>query len=142
MSKNDPVTVTLESQCRLTFTFELPWPPTGNHATKHPSAGVHYKTPKARAYRGLVAQILGGMGRGSLLGQKPLAGPLHVEWVLAPPDRRARDVDNVRKECADALTLAGLWADDSCKVIRREVFEWAEPVRDGRILVTVTEVTA
>lgn len=142
MKKNDPVTVTLVSQRLLTFTFELPWPPTGNHATKHTKTGGHYKTPQTVAYRALVTQIVAAMGRGSLLGAKPLGGPLAVEWVLAPPDLRGRDVDNVRKECADALTLAGLWADDSCKVIRREVFEWAEPVREGRVLVTVTEVTA
>ena len=142
MQKEHNVTVTLLSQRVLTFTFELPWPPTGNHATRHTRSGVHYKTPKTLAYRSVVAQIVASMGMGSLVGKKPLDGPLAVEWVLGPPDRRSRDVDNVRKECADALTLAGLWADDSCKVIRRESFEWTEPVREGRVLVTVSEVTA
>ena len=125
----------------VTVTLELPWPPTGNHATKHPSAGVHYKTPKAKAYRALAAQIVAAVGYGHSIGRKPLGGPLAVEWVLAPPDRRARDVDNVRKECADALTLAGLWTDDSCKVIRREAFIWTDPVPEGRVLLTVSEVT-
>lgn len=142
MQENHPVTVTLGSQRILTFTFELPWPPTGNHATRHTRTGGHYKTRETLAYRGLVAQIVAAMGMGNLLGKQPLSGPLAVEWVLGPPDRRSRDVDNVRKECADALTLAGLWADDSCKVIRRESFEWTEPVREGRVLVTVSEVTA
>lgn len=140
MSQDNSVTVTLQSQRLLTFTFELPWPPTGNHATRHTKTGGHYKTRETLCYRGLVAQIVGGMGMGSLVGKKPLSGPLAVEWVLGPPDRRSRDVDNVRKECADALTLAGLWVDDSCKVIRRETFEWTEPVRDGRVLITVSEV--
>jgi crossover junction endodeoxyribonuclease RusA len=116
-----------------TLSLELPWPPTGNHATKHTTTGGHYKTREAGLYRSMVRNEV----YQSMLTGLPLTGPLEVSWLLAPPDRRARDVDNVRKECADALTLAGLWVDDSCKVIRRERFEWTEPVPGGRVMLEV-----
>lgn len=116
-----------------TLSLELGWPPTGNHATKHTRSGVHYKTREAAMYRSFVRNAV----YEQMIHGLPLTGPLAVSWLLAPPDRRARDVDNVRKECADALTLAGLWADDSCKVIRQENFRWTDPVPGGRVLVTV-----
>ena len=124
-----------------TITLELPWPPTGNHATKHTRTGGHYKTAETVAYRAAVLRLLAGMGLGKGQARKtslrPLAGPLKASWVIAPPDHRARDLDNVRKEAADALTLAGLWVDDSCKVLRQETFEWVPPEPGGKVLLTV-----
>jgi crossover junction endodeoxyribonuclease RusA len=117
-----------------TIELELPWPPTGNSSTRHTKSGIHYKTSKAVAYRAAVAQLLGWKG----LGTKPLEGPLQLYWLLAPPDRRARDVDNTRKEAADALTLGRLWVDDSNKVIREECFVWTDPIKDGKIFLTIT----
>lgn len=117
-----------------TIELELPWPPTGNSSTRHTRTGGHYKTAKAVSYRAAVAQLLGWKG----LGTDPLKGPLKVEWLLAPPDRRSRDVDNARKEAADALTIGGLWADDSNKVIREERFIWTEPEPKGKIFLTIT----
>jgi len=111
--------------------LEVLWPPTGNHATRHTRSG-HYKTREAALYRAQVRADVCLLGLSCL----PLVGPLKVSWRLSPPDRRARDVDNVRKELADALTLAGFWKDDSCKVIRHEQFEWTEPVPGGRVQVT------
>jgi Holliday junction resolvase RusA-like endonuclease len=109
----------------------------GNHATKHTRAGGHYKVPEAVAYDALVGQIVASMGMGRLTSQKPLAGPLSVSWLLAPPDNRARDVDNVRKVVADALTKSGFWKDDSCKVLVREAFEWTQPTPGGAVHLTV-----
>ncbi len=117
-----------------TIEIELPWPPTGNTATRHTRSGVHYKTDKAKSYRAAVAQILGWKG----LGGAKLKGPLTVAWLLAPPDNRSRDVDNARKEAADALTLGGLWVDDSNKVIREEHFVWTDAIKDGKVLLTIT----
>lgn len=122
---------------KMHIEIELQYPPTGNTATRHTKTGIHYKTDKAKAYRFAIAQTLLGLGVGANSGRKPLAGPLAVSWLIAPPDRRSRDVDNFRKECADALTLGGLWVDDSNKVIRRESFEWTEPAPNGRVLLVV-----
>ncbi len=121
-----------------TYEFELPWPKVlGNHATKHTRSGGHYKVAEAVAYDALVGQIVAGMGMGRLTDQKPLAGPLVVSWLLGPPDKRARDVDNVRKVAADALTKAGFWKDDSNKVLVEERFVWTQPMPGGAIGVTV-----
>lgn len=123
------------------ITLELPFPPTGNSSTRHTRGGGHYKTAEAVAYRAAVLRLLAGMGLGKGMARKsslgPLKGPLKACWVIAPPDNRARDLDNVRKEAADALTLAGLWVDDSCKVLRQEIFEWVPPEPGGKVLLTV-----
>lgn len=138
MQKMNNVTVTKTSERALTYEFELPWPKVlGNHATKHTRAGGHYKVPEAVAYDALIGQIVASMGMGRLTNQKPLAGPLSVSWLLGPPDSRARDVDNVRKVVADALTKSGFWKDDSNKVLVREAFEWTKPTPGGAIGLTV-----
>lgn len=121
-----------------TFEFSLPWPEvTGNKAVRHTRTGGHYKTAEAKAYEGTVAQIVAAMGMGSLNNKKPLAGPLAVNWLLSPPDLRARDVDNLRKVVADALTRAGFWKDDSNKVLVVETFEWSDASHGGEVHLTV-----
>ena len=126
------------SERLLTYQIELPWPAvTGNRAVRHTRSGGHYKMPQAGAYEAAVALIVAGQGVGGQKGRKGLVGPLNAFWLLAPPDRRARDIDNVRKVVADALTRAGFWTDDSNKVLRRESFEWTDPVPGGRIALTV-----
>lgn len=138
MQKTHNVTVTRSAEKIGSWEFSLPWPTaTGNHAVKHTRTGGHYKTPAAKAYEGAVAQIVAAMGMGNLLGQKPLGGPLSVSWLLSPPDRRARDIDNLRKVVADALTKAGFWVDDSNKVLARESFEWADSTPGGEVSLLV-----
>lgn len=138
MQKKHNVTITLAAQKRGSYEFSLPWPEaTGNHAVRHTRTGGHYKTPEARRYEAVVAQIVAGLGVGSLMGEKPLGGPLAVSWLLSPPDRRARDLDNLRKVVADALTRAGFWSDDSNKVLVRESFEWSEPTAGGEVSLLV-----
>lgn len=138
MPKTHNVTVTGSAQKIGTLEFSIPWPTvTGNHAVKHTRTGGHYKTPAAKAYEGVVAQIVAGMGMATLLGKKPLDGPLKVHWMLSPPDRRARDLDNTRKVAADALTRAGFWKDDSNKVLVSEGFDWYDPTPGGEIHLTV-----
>jgi crossover junction endodeoxyribonuclease RusA len=117
------------------YQLEIPWPTvTGNHAVKHTKTGGHYKTAQAKAYEAAVAAIVVGQGLGS---SRTLNGPLRAFWLLAPPDRRARDLDNVRKTAADALTKAGFWADDSNKVLTAERFEWSAPEAGGKIFLTI-----
>lgn len=123
---------------RETVVLELPWPPvTGNRATRHTSRG-HYRLPEAKTYRGAVS-LLAGRKNGSEGGCRPLAGPLHVDWLLFPPDRRARDHTNVLKEVEDAITAGGLWADDSNKVIRSVYIRWGDPVPGGKIILTISQ---
>lgn len=60
-----------------------------------------------------------------------------MDFLVEPPDLRARDVDNLMKVVKDALTDAGFWVDDSNKVIRKGSWEWAGPGK-GSVLVTAT----
>jgi len=120
-----------------TIELELPYPPSGNTATRHVRGGAHYKTAGTQAYRVAVARALAEVGLGLGTAAEPLKGPLALSWLLLPPDKRGRDVDNARKEMADALTAAGLWKDDSNRVIRRESFEWGPELPGGRVELTV-----
>lgn len=120
-----------------TIELELPWPPTGNTATRHTRGGGHYKTGATIAYRAAVARAAAARGLGTGSGVEPLPGPLALSWLLLPPDERGRDVDNVRKELADALTLAGVWKDDSNRIVRREAFEWCPAIPGGRVELTI-----
>lgn len=51
-----------------------------------------------------------------IIGPRPLHAHgerLKVAVMVYPPDRRARDLDNLGKALLDALTKARVWADDS-----------------------------
>lgn len=85
----------------------LPWPPTGNTATRHTTTGAHYLTDGHRRFRSAVASIWRQSAR------KPIQSPYSVEVVWYPPDRRRRDSDNVQKTLFDALIACGAIADDS-----------------------------
>jgi len=55
--------------------------------------------------------------------------------VVAPPDRRRRDLDNVLKSLLDSLEHAGVYTDDS--QIRKLSIERSEPVENGRTFVQI-----
>jgi len=117
--------------------IDLPWPPaTGNHTTRLGKKGF-YTIGSIKAYREQVGWLI----RAAKLDRR-LSGPLIVEWFANPPDRRAVDDDNVMKVVKDALTKAFFWQDDSNKVIRRTVFEWGDPIKGGRIKITVSTMEA
>lgn len=56
-------------------------------------------------------------------------GPVRVEAVLHPPDRRTRDLDNYLKAMLDACTRAGIWTDDS--LVREIRIAFGEVRRPG-----------
>ncbi len=89
------------------ISITLPYPPTGNHAVKHTRSGKHYTTAETKAYRQHVNLLVASKG-----AAMRLSGALAVVVEISPPDRRRRDMDNVWKTLADALTLADLWLDD------------------------------
>lgn len=86
----------------------LPYPPSINHYWRHvgrkiliSAAGRTYATIVSAAVRNDAFATFGPLNR------------LAVRLLVQPPDRRRRDLDNVAKPLLDALTKAGLWADDS-----------------------------
>ena len=68
-------------------------------------------------------------------GVRPLEGPLVVEVLVHPPDRRRRDMDNVQKALLDAMQHGGANADDS-QIVRLSI-ERGEPVDGGRTTVRI-----
>lgn len=92
--------------------MSLPWPPSVNSYWRHPTrgalAGRHLISAEGRGYRQVVAQLK--PLEGNLF---PLHGRLAIEVQAFPPDRRARDLDNILKSLLDSLTHAGLIEDDS-----------------------------
>lgn len=66
-------------------------------------------------------------------------GPLIVDVVVHPPDRRRRDIDNVQKALLDALQHAGAYSDDS-QIIRLSI-ERGRPVDGGKTIVQIRKVS-
>jgi crossover junction endodeoxyribonuclease RusA len=96
----------------------LPWPPSVNRAWRVApgSAGTArrhvYLAPAVLAYRIQVALLVRQARAARQVPPTAVTQRLMVELACAPPDRRARDLDNLGKVLLDSLTHAGLWRDD------------------------------
>jgi Holliday junction resolvase RusA-like endonuclease len=108
--------------------LKLPYPPSVNHYWRRVGARTLISRG-GRAFRKTVCSILAADG------VRPLAGPLFVEILVHPPDRRRRDIDNVQKALLDAMQHGGAYADDS--QIMRLSIERGEPVAGGRTTVRI-----
>jgi len=109
----------------------LPYPPTGNHS--YATVGKRrVLTDRASRFRKVVAsEVLAQRSR-------QLAGDVQVSITLHPPDRRRRDIDNPVKPLLDALTMAGVWSDDS--QVRRLRVEFGERTPGGACVAEVGEL--
>lgn len=90
----------------MSTTITLPWPP---------SLNAYYRTVRGR----ILISSEGREYRTRVLGKclvqrvQPVSGRLEVFIQAFPPDRRARDLDNLQKGLLDAITHAKVWTDDS-----------------------------
>lgn len=127
--------------------LDLPWPPSVNSYWRSPNsgplAGRTLISEKGRAYRGAVltnvakqcdAEVL--IGRHMLMAQARLSVALYAY----PPDKRRRDLDNLPKAVLDALTHAGVWADDE-QIDHLSILR-CEQRKGGQIRVVITELEA
>lgn len=93
--------------------IDLPYPPSVNtywrHLASGPLAGRTLISRQGRAYRAEVVRLC----YARKLHEKKLSGRLGITIRALPPDRRARDLDNILKSLLDALTHAGVVVDDS-----------------------------
>lgn len=100
----------------LTLRFSLPWPPSVNTYWRHIVLGGKFKKARAhtliseagREYRTRVIEAV----REQRVPREALHGRLSVYAIAFPPDRRARDLDNLWKGPLDALRQAKVIADD------------------------------
>jgi crossover junction endodeoxyribonuclease RusA len=115
----------------------LPIPPTVNtyyrHVTKGPMAGRTLISERGRRYRTAVGEIVRSRPRGTAVEH----GRLAVSIEFRAPDRRKRDLDNLTKAVLDALTHAGIWADDS-QIDDLRI--WRSEHLTGEIIVRVTPI--
>jgi crossover junction endodeoxyribonuclease RusA len=112
----------------------LPWPPSVNRYWRQVN-GRAILSADGRHYKQDVAALC------FTAGVQPEMGPVVVDIVAFPPDRRRRDLDNLLKATLDSLT-PWAWADDSQVVDLR--IRWApeaEMIRGekphGRLIVSV-----
>lgn len=93
--------------------FTIPWPPSVNHywmsLRKGPLAGRVIISTKGKKYRKDVQRALfeQRVPVGKLLGR------VRIRAVAFPPDRRARDLDNLWKAALDSITACEVLVDDS-----------------------------
>lgn len=94
-----------------TLTLRLPWPPSVNHYYGRTKSGRVYLKEAGRLYRRKAAVEL------ARLGWPRLSGAVRVHLLLSAPDRRRRDIDNIRKAVYDAISdrkgHIGVIADDA-----------------------------
>lgn len=86
----------------------LPFPPSVNTYWRNIGRGRTIISERGRQYRDDVVGHVAAHPKADMLADR-----LHVAITLHPPDNRRRDVDNYLKAPLDALTHAGVWADDS-----------------------------
>lgn len=114
----------------------LPYPPTVNMYWRSRWTGKyvkHYISNEGTKFRKDVIR--------SLHDWDMILGPLSVRMLVFPPDRKARDVDNILKAPLDALEHAGVFENDS-QIEELYVRKMREPSPPGRVEVTVSQVVA
>ena len=113
----------------------MPWPPTVNGYWRHPTkgklAGKSLISEEGRNYRSQVG-LLALRVRGAVYGH------IRVEFEAYPPDRRARDLDNLFKSALDSLQDSRLIENDSLiddlRIIRRGI------IRGGELHVKISQM--
>ena len=104
----------------MSYQLTLPWPPSINHYYANAKRGKFMGRMIGAAGQAYRVEVLSGVRAGH---RRPpmLTGRLSVAVLAQPPTRKVnghvdnsrRDLDNVWKCLLDALTNAGVWADDS-----------------------------
>lgn len=90
----------------MTIQLLLPWPPSVNNYWLS-RGNMRFISKAGRAFRSDVEREC------AQLGVTPLEGRLAVHIALFPPDKRARDIDNILKALLDACEHAGCYASDN-----------------------------
>jgi len=105
--------------------FEIPFPPTANHM--YVQVGV--RKVLSKEYRSFIKAV-----GWAWMATRPVSwsqdGRFGIVVELTYNSKRRNDVDNRVKATQDALTLAGVWHDDS--QVDAALPERMEPAEDGK----------
>lgn len=112
------------------ISLTLPYPPSANKLWR----AVQGRNIKSGHYREWLSRCAACI---AMHQPEKLTGPYVLTILATPPDRRARDIDNLIKPTSDALALAGVVSNDSqCRSVTAR-WSGAEPVPHGAITVTL-----
>lgn len=123
---------------RQQLEFTLPWPPTLNTYWRSVVMGKAARvllSKRGRQYREQCSREVNAQR----VPKSLLSGKLEVLITAYPPDRRARDLDNLPKGILDALKCTSVIRDDAD--IDRLGITRGEVRRDGQIHVRIREIT-
>jgi Holliday junction resolvase RusA-like endonuclease len=115
----------------------FPWPAKELHAHAK-GKGYHVKARATKHARQCARAIV------AHLELAPMTAPVRVSYVFAMPDRRRRDIENLRQACKpyiDGIVDAGLLTGDSWDVLRSGCAdaELAKPDTPPHVRITLTE---
>lgn len=101
--------------------LDLPFPPSANHYYRQGQGRTHI-SKVGRQYSQLIQDLI-------RFSRSPptITTPVAVDLQLTAPTRARRDLDNYEKALFDALTRAGVWADDS--LIHDKRIRWSKPAK-------------
>jgi len=99
------------------ITLTLTYPPSANRLWRN-YRGVTCKSDEYKAWLSLNAGLC------SAYWNRKLDGPYRLTILATPPDRRARDLDNLAKPCGDFLQSIGLVTND--KHMRELSMAWSD----------------
>lgn len=111
----------------------LPFPPSVNGYWRSTSRGMLI-SERGRKYRiNAIAAVYEQLRR----RPQAITHDIDIHVILYPPNRARRDLDNFQKALFDAVTHAGVWADDI--QIKRMVVEWGDVTCHGKAELTINE---
>lgn len=104
-----------------------------------PSANRLWRSFAGRVIKSLEYRMWLSTAMVEILGQRPktISGKYVLIIMATPPDRRARDLDNLVKPISDALAAAKVIQNDS--QAKRLIVEWTDdpPTPGGRVEVLI-----
>jgi crossover junction endodeoxyribonuclease RusA len=111
--------------------LKLPWPPSANRYWRHVGNRV-LVSKEANKYKKEIKLW-------SLFWKRPcLKGRVAITMHAYPPDKRARDLDNLQKVLLDSLQDANIFVNDS--QIDKITIERMPVAKNGHMLVWIEEI--
>lgn len=108
----------------------LPYPPSVNDYWRNAKNGKHkYIKKEGKIFREQVGLILRKF--------KPVKGQVKLKVLLAMPDNRVRDIDNILKALLDAINHANKIDDDESRILHNLTVERVGNVSGGGVIIKI-----